>query len=275
MIAQMYVIVILDILIPIIGLVVLRRWKKYSWTAVFVGIACYFLVTQILLSLMNLLFSAFGFTEEFWNSHVLLNEILNMLFNVAFMQLSLYLAMRYTMKHRLTLYDAMAAGISYYLGNGFMQAYYGFYSIRLLELDRDGLLSEVATEDMPLETLEQSVQSLYDNGLAVFYVQMAALLVMTFLAMTVCMYLYYAIKKPDGKVAVFSIVIHYALMLTADLALELGNVWWYLAAVLMVLCISIGLYVHFRRWYRRQQLEYARRLKAYKEHIKTKEPAGN
>ena len=81
---QLYVIGGLEILIPVIALMVLRRAHKYRISTIICGIGGYFLAVNILMAFASMMLASIGMDQAFWEKHALLSEITNIILNVNF-----------------------------------------------------------------------------------------------------------------------------------------------------------------------------------------------
>ena len=268
---QLYIIGALYLLIPVSALIILRIRHKYRITSILTGVAAFFISMRVLMTVVNVLFSLVGVTGEFWNAHPVLNEILNVLLNVVFQNIVIYYLMKLVMKSRLSLYDSMAIGFSFSLGNCFIQGYYSIYLVRLLKSHEAGILDQLASDALPLETLQDTVNEALSYGLGHYYLQLFAALTIVCLTAVLCMLLYHALKKPDKKYILYVCLIHAFCLALIALSMLSSYGFVYFLANLAVLSIAVAVYILYKRWYREQQLELARRKKEYRQSLKSQE----
>lgn len=262
----------LDVLIPMTALVILFIRHRFRLTSVLGGIAAYFFTCEIFIPGFTVIMSAIGLGEAFWSEHAILAEIINVLLNVLIGDLALYLILRFTLKNRSRLYDAMALGISYWLYSAIRLAISAVGYGRLAMMAEQGRLSEMVTENLSLERLQELADELKSAGISSFYVQLVGIIAMTILTVTVCLFLYYALKRSDAKVLFISIGVHYVVMLAINLALYLKGDLAYVIGCVIGSAIAGYIFYRFMQWYREQQRELAQRRKAYKEGLKTTSP---
>ena len=259
----------LYLLIPVAALIILRIRHRYRISSIVAGVAGFFLSMRVLMTVVNVLLSLVGVTADFWAAHPVLNEILNIVLNVVFQNVTLYFLMKYVMKNRMTLYDGMAMGISFSLGNCFIQGYYAVYAVRLLKSYHAGALESLATEALPLEQLQATVDELLSEGVFQFYTQLFAALVIVFLSAVLCMLLYHALKRPNPRFILYACLIQAVCLGIIDLSLLAPSRWVYVLANAVVAGITAYVYIRYKRWYREQQIDLARRKREYKQSLKS------
>ena len=66
--------------------------------------------------------SSLGLSENFWNTHPVIANIVNVTVQVIFQNITIYLAMKYVLKKRVRIYDGIAIGISYWIYNALTYA---------------------------------------------------------------------------------------------------------------------------------------------------------
>lgn len=270
MLIQFYLIAALYLLIPVGALIILRIRHKFRITSIIGGIAGFFLAMRILMTVINVLLSSIGVTAEFWEQHVVLNKILNIVFNVLFQNVSLYLIMKYVMKDRMSIYDGMAMGISYCLGNCFIQGYYFIYASRLWQSFQAGTLAELASEALPLESLQETVDEIVQMGMAHYYLQLFNAVVIIFMSMTLCIFLYHSLRKPDKRFLFLALGVQAVCLALIEISLSFTWLGFYPIADVLVLALIGYLFYRYMSWYRQQQRELLERKKAYREYIKNK-----
>ena len=151
---QLYIIGGIDILLPVITLIVLRRIHTYRISSVISGVGSYFIAANFLMGLVGMILSEVGITSEFWNNNPVIYEIVNGVLNAILQSATLFLVMRFVLKGNVKIYDAMALGVSYWLYNALMLSTSAISYARMAQLDAQGRLAEMVTESLPLETLQ-------------------------------------------------------------------------------------------------------------------------
>ena len=265
----LYIVAGLDILIPMMALVILYIRHKFRLTSLLGGIAAYFFTCEIFIPGFTVIMSAIGLSEAFWAEHAILAEIINVVLNVLIGDLALYLILRFTLKNRSRLYDAMALGISYWLYSALRLSISALGYGRLALMAEQGRLSEMVTDNLSLERLQELANELSAAGISSFYVQLVGIAAMTILTATIMLFLYYALKRSDVKVLFMSIGVHFVLMLAVNTALYLKGDLAYVIACVIASAIAAYFFYRFMQWYREQQRELAQRRKAYKEGLKS------
>ena len=269
MLTQLYILAALYVLLPVAALVLLRLRHKFRLTSVIGGVAGFFLAMRILMTVLNMLLTALGVTTEFWESHETLNRILNILVNALFQNLSLYLILKYVLKSRMSLYDGMAMGISFCLGNCFIQGYYFVYASRLYQSYQAGTLANLASEALPLESLQATVDEIIGVGLFHYYFQVLNAAVIIFLSMVLGMLLYHGLKKPDQRFLPLALGLQILALGLVEIGVSLPWIGFYPLADLLVAGITCFIFLKYMTWYRQQQRDLAAKKKAYRESLKT------
>lgn len=266
---HLYVIGALYLLIPISALIILRIRHKYRIASIITGIAGFFLSMRVLMTVVNVIFTLLGVTRDFWSAHPVLNEAMNIVLNVVFQNIVLYFLMKLVLKSRLSLYDSMAMGISFCLGNCFIEGYYSIYLIRILKSHEAGILDRLASDALPLEKLQETVDEALSFGMGHYYLQLFAALTVVCLSAVLCMLLYHALKKPDQRFIYLACGIHAICLVLIDLSmLSSGNLLYFLAN-LTALLIAGAIFVLYKKWYRQQQIELARKKREYRQSLKS------
>lgn len=265
---QLYVIGALEILIPIIALMILLKKHKFRFSSVISGIGCYFLAANLLTGTFIMFLSSLGLNEHFWNSFPRIADLANVLIQVTFQNVVIYLAMKFVLKKKVRIYDGIAIGISYWLYNALTYSTSTITYARIANLSAKDSLSTMVTESLPLETLEEYAASLSQLGIASFYIQLLGLIVLSCMTAVVCVFLFHALKK--GNLKIFFAALGGNLVLYALLNFVyslLGNLWYCVACV-VVLVISVVVFMKYWKWYKEQQIELLRRKQEYAKYLK-------
>lgn len=265
---QLYIIGGVEILLPILVLIFLRKAHKYRISSVISGIGSYFLATNILMGMFSMLMSSVGLTIDFWKSHETLYNIINMLLNVVLQNLTLYFVMKLVLKSQIRIYDAIAIGISYWLGNALMLSTSAVSYARIASMSAEGRLSEMVTESLSLESLQEYAAELDLNGISSFYLQMLAVFVLSIMTAVLCIFLFHAIKRKNKGFLWLAMGGHLVLLTLLNLSLTLGGNTWYLIANLMVAAISVTVFILYWKWYKAQQLDLLKKKQEYKQRLK-------
>lgn len=262
---QIYIISALEILLPIAALLVLMRVHKYRLAAVIGGIAAYYLSSEILLSIVTMMLSAVGFNQLYWSMHETAGSVLNVILNSLFHNICLYIILRFTLKNRGRVYDAMALGISYWVFSSVLNAISNAYYARILQLHDLNRLSEMVNESVSLEQLQLTASDIIAAGTSNYYAQLLALLGMSAVSAALCLFFYLSVKRKTGKYFLLGSSIHIVAMILINLPIFFGNTTLYI--VTNVIALSAGLIViwRFMVWYRAKQKALAYRKKHYQD----------
>ena len=265
---QLYVIGALEILFPIIALIALRRKNKFRISSVVCGIGSYFLAANVLTSTFIMFLSSLGVSQNFWISYPLVADIVNVVLQVIFQNITIFLVMKYVLKKRVRIYDGIALGISYWLYNAFTNSASTITYARIANLASKDRLHEMVTESLPLETLEEYASAIFDLGISSFYIQLVGLIVLSCMTAVVGVFLFHALKRNNLKIFFatmgINLVLYTILILTLNLFGNLG----YLIACVIVIIISVIVFIQYWKWYKQQQAELLRKKQEYAKYLK-------
>lgn len=265
---QLYVIGALEILIPIIALIVLRKKNKFRISSVVSGIGSYFLAANVLTSTFIMFLSSLGVSQNFWISYPMIANVVNVVLQVIFQNITIFLVMKYVLKKRIRIYDGIALGISYWLYNAFTDSISTITYARIANLASKDRLHEMVTESLPLETLEEYAAAISDMGISSFYIQLLGMIVLICMTAVVGVFLFHATKRNNLKIFFATmganLALYTVLVLTYNM---LGNLWYVIACVI-VITISIVVFAQYWKWYKQQQAELLRKKQEYAKYLK-------
>ncbi len=262
---QLYLISFLEILLPIVALIVLMKFHKYRFAAIIGGIAAYFLATSIVMPLITMMLSVMGMNELYWQVHDNAYQIINIVLNTILQDVALYFLLKFTLKNRARIYDAMALGISYWLSDGFRYAMSNVTYARVYQMSEAGRLSEMLGEGVTMEMLQSAVNDVNASGIGVYYIQFAALISMIMVSIALCLFLYLAVKRKSWKILLMTFGIHFAAMVLVNLPLLWNHYEYYAVAAGSALIAACVLIWRFMVWYREKQRALAYRRRNYQE----------
>lgn len=265
---QLYVIGALEILIPIIVLMVLHKKHKFRISSVISGVGCYFLAANLLTGTFIMFLSSLGLSENFWNTHPVISNIVNVTVQVIFQNITIYLAMKYVLKKRVRIYDGIAIGISYWIYNALTYSTSTITYARIANLSLKDNLSSMVSESLSLETLEEYAAAIWRLGISSFYIQLLGMIVLSCMTAVVCVFLFHALKRGNLKIffaATGCNLIAYALL---DLAYSLLGDLWYVVACFAVIIVSVIVFIQYWKWYKQQQAELIRKKQEYAKYLK-------
>ena len=265
---QLYVIGALEILIPIIALMVLHRKHKFRISSVISGIGSYFLAANLLTGTFIMFLSSLGLGESFWNNYPLIADLVNVIIQVIFQNITIFLVMKYVLKKKIRIYDGLAIGVSYWLYNALTYSTSTVTYARIANLSSKGKLSEMVTESLRLETLEEYATAINELGISSFYIQLLGLIVLSCMTAVVCVFLFHAIKRSNLKIFFAALGCNLVLYTLLNLAYSLLGDIWYSVACVIVITISVFVFLQYWKWYKQQQAELLRKKQEYAKYLK-------
>lgn len=270
---QLYLISFLEIILPIAALIVLMKFHKFRFAAIIGGIAAYFLATSIVMPLITMMLSAIGMNELYWQVHEKGYQITNIILNTILQDVALYLLLKFTLKNRARIYDAMALGISYWLSDGFRYAMSNVTYARIYQMYSAGRLSEMLGDGVTMDMLQSAVDDVNASGIGVYYVQFVALVSMILVSIALCLFLYLAVKRKSLKYLFMTFGIHFGSMVLVNLPLIWNHYELYAVTSALAFVAAAVLIWRFMVWYREKQRALAYRRKNYQESQKSSEEA--
>ncbi len=265
---QLYVIGALEILIPIIVLMVLHKKHKFRISSVISGIGCYFLAANLLTGTFIMFLSSLGLSESFWNTHPTIANMANVIIQVIFQNITIYLAMRYVLKKKVRIYDGLAIGISYWLYNALTYSTSTITYARIANLSEKGTLDTMVTESLSLDTLEEYASAISELGITSFYIQLLGMIVLSCMTAVICVFLFHALKRNNLKIFFAAAGCNLVLYSILDLAFSLFGNLWYVVACVVVIIVSVIVFIQYWKWYKQQQAELLRKKQEYAKYLK-------
>ena len=265
---QLYIIGALEIIIPIVFLMWLHKKHKFRISSVISGIGCYFLAANLLTGTFIMFLSSLGLNERFWNNFPVIADIANVLIQVTFQNITIYLAMKYVLKKKVRIYDGIAIGVSYWIYNALTYSTSTITYARISNLSAKGALNTMVTESLPIETLEEYAASISKLGISSFYIQLLGMIVLSCLTAVVCVFLFHALKKGNLKIFFAALGGNLVLYLILNLVYSLLGNLWYCVACVAIIVISGVVFMKYWKWYKEQQAELLRRKQEYAKYLK-------
>lgn len=265
---QLYVIGALEILLPLIALIVLYKKHKFRISSVISGIGSYILAANLLTGTFIMFLSSLGLDQEFWNQHTVISDIVNVVIQVIFQNITLFLVMRYVLKKNIRIYDGLALGISYWLYNAFTYSTSTITYARISSLSAKGSLSEMVTETLTIEQLEEYAAAIENLGISSFYIQLLGIVTFSCMTAVICVFLFHATKRSNNRFFYLAIVANLALYALLNLSYSLLSEYWYVGACVIVIVVSIVVFSRYWKWYKQQQAELLRKKQEYAKYLK-------
>lgn len=260
---QLYIIGGLEILLPIIFLLLLGRSHKFRISSVISGIGGYFLVNSILMGSFMMFLSSFGLNEQFWQNHKIISEVVYLLFTVVFQNATIFLIMKYVLKKKIRIYDGIALGVSYWLFYALNTSTSAVSYARVASMASEGRLSEMVTDTLPLETLQEYADMLNTVGISSFYIQLLGIVVLSVMTAMLCVFLFHGVKRGNLKFLWMTMGMHLVLLAMLNFSSILEQQIWYCIAAVVVAAASVVIFLRYWSWYKEQQAELLRKKQEY------------
>lgn len=258
----------LEVLLPLLFLYFLRRYKTYKISSVICGLALYFIITYMLSnSIFTIIRAALG--EMYFIDHPLLGIILDsVITSLAFCPLA-YLLVSRIRRGKWNLYDTIAMGTGYWLIPQLMGGAMEISSASLLQRANQGTLEELASEAYPLELLQALVDGVKDlSPLIITLEHITSLLsqwIILMVLVSLCVSIFYIVKRKRKKLLYVLIPVHFVLLMIINCSSTFITSWLSLLPVLAVGLLAAWYLYRFFRFYRSQQVDLIRRRKEFKE----------
>ena len=258
----------LEVLLPLLFLYFLRRYKKYSISSVICGLALYFIITYMLSnSIFTILRASFG--EMYFIDHPLLGIVLDSVITaLAFCPLA-YLLVSRVRRGKWNLYDTIALATGYWLIPQLMGGAMEISTASLLQRANRGTLEELASEAYPLELLHALVDGVRElSPLIVTLEHITSLLsqwIVLMVMVSLCVSIFYIVKRKRKKLLYVLILVHFVMIMIINCSSTFLTTWVSLLPILAVGLISAWYLYRFFRFYRSQQADLIRRRKEFKE----------
>lgn len=267
-IVVLYAVGIAEVLLPLITLFIIYRYKKYSLSSIVAGFACYFLITNFLVNGVSTFILVAAKDVMFFTRHA----VLGILIESALIALSMtpieYLFLRKTRKGKWMISDAMAMGCAYWLvpllQNGAVLISEG----SIARHANQGRLEELVSEEYTIETLQSLVDSFKEISALEITGQMISVIisqaVILAVAISLALMVYYAAKRGKKSVLLIAMAIDFVYLLVFSGSQKFISYWGSFALVLLI-GIAAALFIwRFFRFYRNQQLELLRKRQEFK-----------
>ena len=164
----------------VLGLVLLRTHHTYSFASVVVGFATFFLCNQILgpviYSLLDLIPGVKGFMDQ--PSNMLVYYLILSIVTVILVGPIGYLGLKLVRRDRCTIYDAMAAGISYWIYTAVTNSMEYINEGKIADLYNKNELATLVTEEITMTDIIEYVNVLKTASLGQLLVQCAYFILM-------------------------------------------------------------------------------------------------
>lgn len=265
---QLYLIGGIEILVPVMFLILYRRSHKFRISSVISGIGSYFLASNILMGTFSMFMASAGLDQQFWTNHSFLSNIVNVLLNVVFSNITIFLVMKFVLKKKIRVYDAVAMGVSYWVAEALMLSTSSISYARIASMSAEGRLKEMVTESLPLDKLEEYASNLQTLGISSFYIQVLGIIVLSIISAVICVFLFHAVKRDNLKFLWMTMGVHLLILAMMNLSLAYGGDIPYIIANVVAAAIAIVIYMQYWKWYKGQQMELSRKRQEYKQRQK-------
>ena len=265
---QLYIIGGINILLPVIALVILRRLHTYRISSIICGIGSYFIAANFLMGLVGMILSEIGITSEFWNDNPIASIITQGALSAVLQSFILFIVLRFVLKGNVKIYDAMALGTSYWLYNALTFSYGSISYARAVQMSAQGRLAEMVTESTPIEIWERAISDVETLGIGSFYTTTFNIFVLMCASAALTLFLFLALKRRDKRYLFITMGATFVMLMVMNLAQHFAGSTGFIIANFIVLIASIITLVKFMQWYRAQQEALRERRREYREYIK-------
>ena len=189
----------------------------------------------------------------------------------AFFQFMLFfLLYRFVLKKKFRIYESMALAFSYRLFSCMTSAMSFASYARVAVLFNKGRLDELISETLSKELLEEYVSQMQEGFFSVCLAQFFSSLVLLLFLLLSLLMLYKAVKGKKKLDYLYA----FLLLLCPLLFINFSELFFgRTAAICVILLLTAGgmmLLLLYLRWYKGEQLRYARQMKEYKDYLKEK-----
>ena len=240
----------------VLGLVLLRTHHTYSFASVVVGFATFFLCNQILIPGVK------GFMDQ--PSNMLIYYLILSIVTVILVGPIGYLGLKLVRRDRCTIYDAMAAGISYWIYTAVTNSMEYINEGKIADLYNKNELATLVTEEITMTDIIEYVNVLKTASLGQLLVQCAYFILMVATTVLVFLMVYHALKRQNFLYVLLGTAVYFVVLFGSYLAF-LPNFTIYVIGVFTLLIAVIGSTLFYLRWYRQQQINLAIKRREFKE----------
>ncbi len=277
-----YIASVAQIMMIALSLFFLHRKHPFRMTAVVVGVAVYFLASQLLTSICYSALTSIPAVQSFLSNpdHVIIYYLILAVLTALFMAPVTYFILKFVRKGNWNIYEAMAAGISYWLYNSITSSMNYINQARISEMANKNELSSLISDQISQADIDAYVELLQNASLSQCLAQILFFAVVLLMSTLIFMLVYHGMKRKNFLFVALAAGIHFVVIFTTYLG-TLADLWIYCLIILAAgILLSLGIYFYFK-WYRSQQqilrqqrLEFkARKAQAYQEKIAQKEAA--
>ena len=277
-----YIASVAQIMMIALSLFFLHRKHPFRMTSIIVGIVVYFLASQFLTSISYSALTSISAVQSFLSNpdHIIFYYLLLAALTALFMAPVAFLILKYVRKGNWNIYEAMAAGISYWLYNSITSSMNYINQARIAEMANNNELSSLISDQISQADIDAYVELLQDASLSQCLAQILFFAVVLAMSTLIFMLVYHGMKRKNFLFVALAMGIHFAAIFTTYLG-TLADLWIYCLVIIAAgVLLVLGIYFYFK-WYhnqqqllRQQRLEFkARKAQAYQEKIAQKEAA--
>ena len=260
-----YIASIGQILILALALYFLHRKHPFRFTSVVVGIGVYFLASQLLTSISYSALSSIPAVQEYLNNpdHAILYYLMLAALTALFMSPVAFVVLKFVRKGQWNIYEAIAAGISYWIYNSVTSAMNYINQAKIADLANKGELSTLLSDQITQADIDAYIEVLKDATLFQCLAQLVFFASMIVMSVLIFILIYHGMKRQKLQFMFFGIGIHFTALFVSYLA-TMAPLWVYCVCVVVLgLIMGAGIYFYFR-WYRRQQKLILQKRKEFK-----------
>lgn len=275
-----YIASVAQIMMIALSLFFLHRKHPFRMTAIVVGIAVYFLASQLLTSICYSALTSIAAVQSFLSNpdHIIIYYLILAVLTALFMAPVAYFIFKFVRRGNWNIYEAMAAGISYWLYNSITSSMNYINQARIAEMANNNELSSLISDQISQADIDAYIELLQDASLSQCLAQILFFAVVLAMSTLILMLVYHGMKRKNFLFVFLAMGIHFAVIFSTYLG-TLADLWVYCLVIFAVgVLLSLGIYFYFK-WYhnqqqilRQQRLEFkARKAQAYQEKMAQKE----
>ena len=238
------------------GLYKLRRIHKYPLIAIVLGFAVYFLSGQFLTSMSYSLLTSIPAVNDYLTSrdHILVYYLVISLLPSLFLAPIAYLFLSWLRRGKWTIYDAIAAGISYWIYNAVSLAFGYANEARISTMVNNGTVYTLVSETVTREEIDGYLKILQTADIWQCLLEVLDFLLLALTVIFVFVLTYHAMKRKKFAFALLGMAIQFAVLFTSDYCSIMLPTWGYAIVLFLdIAAVGAGLYLYYR-WYTNQRM---------------------
>ena len=266
---MMNVIGILEVLLPLLILYLLHRFKGYKFSSVICGLACYFIINYVVINNVFTVIRVAVDDDLFFSEHTLLGLLIESFLSAILMCPLMYLFIKKIRGGKWSIYDAAAMAIAFWMVPVIMDGGMQISTASILSHARKGTLDKLATEDYPVDLIQALADSF--NGISdwhLTYERLVSILIqlsVMLMIVSLALILFYAVKRNKKHWLYIAMALHFLIVTIVNGSSYYIGYWPSFLLILAIGLASLYFIIRFFRYFRSQQAELLRRKKEFKE----------